>query len=67
MDCNKLDSLPDFTVTLNGKVFTLTSKDYILKVDAMGQQQRISGSWVWICLIQCGYSEMSLSASLHYI
>jgi len=32
VDCSKLSSLPDLKVTLGGKEFTLTSKDYVLQV-----------------------------------
>ncbi|KAK6349997.1 Vacuolar protease A [Orbilia brochopaga] len=32
VDCSRVDSLPDMTFTLNGHNFTITAKDYTLKV-----------------------------------
>jgi len=39
IDCDKVPSLPDFSMQFNGKLFTLTGFDYILKA----QNQCISG------------------------
>ncbi|CAI2180932.1 5097_t:CDS:2 [Funneliformis geosporum] len=39
IDCDKVPSLPDFSMQFNGKLFTLTGSDYILKA----QNQCISG------------------------
>lgn len=43
VDCGTIDSLPPVTFTLNGKDFTLTGPEYVLKVSAMGQTECISG------------------------
>ncbi|XP_068673775.1 lysosomal aspartic protease-like [Montipora capricornis] len=43
IDCSKIDSLPPIDFVLAGKKFTLTGKDYVLKVTVMGQSQCISG------------------------
>jgi len=43
VDCNKIDSMPDVTFTIAGKEFTLTAKEYVLVVSALGQTQCISG------------------------
>jgi len=43
VDCSKIDSLPDVTMTINGKKFTLTGKDYVIKVSALGVTECISG------------------------
>ena len=43
VDCNKLSSLPTIDFTLNGKVFSLTADQYILKVGAEGQEICLSG------------------------
>merc|ERR1711998_77020 len=32
LDCSKLDTLPDLTVTLNGKDFVLTGQDYAIQI-----------------------------------
>merc|ERR1711907_210382 len=32
IDCSKLSSLPDLSITLGGKPFTLTAKDYIIQM-----------------------------------
>ena len=32
IDCSAVDSLPPVTFTLNGKAYTLTGPEYILKV-----------------------------------
>jgi saccharopepsin len=32
VECEKLDSMPDFTFKLDGKKYTLTPQDYILQV-----------------------------------
>lgn len=43
VDCNKLDTLPDVTITLAGTDFTLTPEQYVLKVGAAGQFECVSG------------------------
>eukprot|EP01130_Rhizamoeba_saxonica_P001737 TRINITY_DN11592_c0_g1_i1.p1 TRINITY_DN11592_c0_g1~~TRINITY_DN11592_c0_g1_i1.p1 ORF type:complete len:454 (-),score=136.12 TRINITY_DN11592_c0_g1_i1:40-1401(-) len=43
VDCSTVKSLPNIDITLNGKVFTLTPEQYILKVDNAGQQMCLSG------------------------
>jgi len=43
VDCSKISSLPNVDITLAGKKFTLTAKDYILVVDNAGEQVCISG------------------------
>lgn len=43
VDCDKIPSLPDVSFKINGKVFTLTPEQYILKVGAAGQYQCLSG------------------------
>lgn len=43
IDCGTIDSLPPVTFTLNGKDFTLTGAEYVLKVSTMGETMCISG------------------------
>jgi len=43
VDCSKLASLPDITIQLAGKDFTLTPDQYILQVGAGGQMECLSG------------------------
>ncbi|KAL4224577.1 hypothetical protein ACF0H5_015277 [Mactra antiquata] len=43
IDCASIDSLPDVVFTLNGKQYSLTGSQYVLKVSAAGQTQCISG------------------------
>lgn len=43
VDCDKLSQLPDVSFTIAGKEFGLTPEQYILKVDAGGEAQCISG------------------------
>lgn len=43
VDCAKIPTLPDLTITLAGKPFTLTAKDYILEVSRFGTSICISG------------------------
>ena len=33
MDCSKIPTLPNVTITLAGKEFTLTAEQYVLKVN----------------------------------
>ena len=42
VDCKKVPSLPDVTFVIHGRKFVLTSKQYILKVGSLGQEQCIS-------------------------
>lgn len=41
--CDKVSSMPTFTMVLNGQHFTLTPDQYILKEGAAGQEECISG------------------------
>ncbi|CBY30450.1 unnamed protein product [Oikopleura dioica] len=41
--CRHMDTMPDIDFTLNGKVYTLTPEDYVMKIAAEGQEQCISG------------------------
>jgi cathepsin D len=43
ISCNKVDSAPDVTVTLNGVDFVLTAEDYIVKETTLGVSVCISG------------------------
>ncbi|XP_050312960.1 lysosomal aspartic protease-like [Anthonomus grandis grandis] len=43
IDCNKIPSLPNLDIVINGKNFTLTGKDYVLEVEAEGVSECISG------------------------
>jgi cathepsin D len=43
VDCSKLADMPDVTLTIAGKAFTLTAEQYVLKVSSMGQSECISG------------------------
>lgn len=43
VDCDAVASLPDVTITIAGRPFVLTAQDYVLKVEAGGQAQCISG------------------------
>lgn len=42
-DCDGLDSLPDITFKIGGRPFALSSKDYVVKVNAQGQTVCMSG------------------------
>eukprot|EP00028_Trichosphaerium_sp_Am-I-7-wt_P002525 CAMPEP_0168524090 /NCGR_PEP_ID=MMETSP0405-20121227/10424_1 /TAXON_ID=498012 /ORGANISM="Trichosphaerium sp, Strain Am-I-7 wt" /LENGTH=347 /DNA_ID=CAMNT_0008546193 /DNA_START=400 /DNA_END=1443 /DNA_ORIENTATION=+ len=41
--CNVTDTLPNVDVVINGKTFTLTPQDYVLKINALGQSECVSG------------------------
>jgi len=41
--CSKVKDLPTLTLTIGGREFTLTPEQYILKVDAGGESQCVSG------------------------
>jgi len=43
VDCSKLSSMPDITVTLNGKDFTLTPDQYVLKEGSGADVECLSG------------------------
>lgn len=43
VDCNTLDSLPDVVVTISGKPFSLTAKQYVLQITVKQNTQCISG------------------------
>jgi phytepsin len=43
VDCSKVPSLPNIDITLNGKKFTLTPKDYIIPIDNSGETICLSG------------------------
>jgi len=41
--CDKIDSLPDVTITIQGQKFVLKGSDYVIKMSALGQSVCISG------------------------
>lgn len=43
VDCSKLSSMPDVTITLAGHDFVLTPQQYILQIGAAGQEECVSG------------------------
>jgi len=43
VDCNKIDSMPNIDIIIQGKNFTLTPHDYVLKVTTLGQTECVSG------------------------
>lgn len=43
IDCSTLDKLPDVVVTIGGKPFKLTAKQYVLQVTVKSNTQCISG------------------------
>jgi phytepsin len=43
VDCSKLASLPNVIITLGGKAFTLTPKEYILQLTSLGETVCVSG------------------------
>lgn len=43
IDCSTVDKLPAIDFTLNGKKFTLTGNDYVLKISQSGQTLCLSG------------------------
>jgi phytepsin len=43
VDCGKLSTMPDITITLAGKAFVLKPEQYVLTVAAGGQSECISG------------------------
>merc|ERR1712028_316567 len=43
VDCSKLPTMPDITMTLAGKDFVLKPEQYVLQIDAGGQSECISG------------------------
>lgn len=43
VDCNKVDTLPNVTIAIGGKQYTLRGRDYILNVSAMGHSVCLSG------------------------
>jgi len=43
VDCSKLDSMPDVTITIGGVPYVLTPKQYILEISAAGQSECVSG------------------------
>jgi len=43
VDCDDLATMPNVQITLAGKVFTLTPKEYVLEIDQGGEKQCISG------------------------
>ncbi|KAG2387185.1 hypothetical protein C9374_001517 [Naegleria lovaniensis] len=42
-DCSNIDSNPSVTFILSGKSFTLTPRDYVLKISSQGQTQCVAG------------------------
>jgi hypothetical protein len=43
VDCKKLDKLPDLTITIGGRAFSLSPRQYILKVESGDESECISG------------------------
>jgi phytepsin len=43
VDCNKISSLPDVTITLGARAFVLHPKDYILQISELGETVCVSG------------------------
>lgn len=43
VDCDKLSSMPDITITLAGKDFVLKPEQYVLEISAGGQSECVSG------------------------
>jgi len=43
VDCAKIPSLPNIDITLGGKKFTLTSKDYVIPIQSAGETICLSG------------------------
>jgi phytepsin len=43
LDCAKLGSMPDVTISVAGKDFVLTPEQYVLQVEAGGERQCVSG------------------------
>ncbi|GFO04287.1 cathepsin d [Plakobranchus ocellatus] len=43
LDCSQLDNLPDVEFILNGRKFSLTSRDYVLKLDGFKKPVCVSG------------------------
>jgi phytepsin len=43
VQCSKLHQLPTIAFTIGGKEFALTPEQYILKIDAGGESQCVSG------------------------
>jgi len=43
VDCNKISTLPTFTITIGGTKFPLTADQYVLKVTELGQTQCLLG------------------------
>ena len=43
MDCDTIDSLPPVSFAISGQKYTLEGKDYILKIDSMGETMCLSG------------------------
>merc|ERR1711862_371295 len=41
--CDVVPNLPDVTITLAGKNFTLTGKQYVVEVSALGKSECLSG------------------------
>ena len=43
VDCANIPNMPDITLSIGGRDFSLSAEDYVLQIDAMGQKQCISG------------------------
>jgi hypothetical protein len=43
VDCDKLPDMPEVTLTIGGRTFTLTAEQYVMQVEIFGQKQCVSG------------------------
>lgn len=43
VDCNKIPTMPNVDIVLNGQKFTLTPQQYVLQVTASGETECLSG------------------------
>ena len=55
IDCSKIDSLPPIDFVLAGKKFTLTGKQYVMKVSYLNIVKTVYGSYdtvnvYWFCV-----------------
>ena len=64
VDCDNLASMPNVDITLAGKVYTLTPKEYVLEIDQGGEKQCISGFMGLNLPARMGYGVFQTHASL---